>query len=170
MVLRPLDIVILLKIHCKGDQHWSQMSLAKELFISSRSVNEGLKRAAAARLYSPSRRQVNSLALEEALVHGARWFLPPEQGGRTRGVLTGWGAPPLSDQILASADDLRPVWPDASGSEVGLALKPLHSSVPLAVKEDRGLYEALSLVDALRAGRARERSAAARELSERLRK
>lgn len=170
MVLRPLDIVILLKIHCKGEQHWSQMSLAKELFISSRSVNEGLKRAAVARLYSPKRRQVNTPALEEALVHGARWFLPPQIGGKARGIPTGWGASPLSDQIVASADDLRPVWPDAAGSEVGLALAPLHPSVPKAVREDKGLYEALSLVDALRAGRARERSAAARELSERMRK
>ena len=167
-MLRPLDIVILLKIHCKKDQPWSQMSLAKELHISSRSVNEGLKRAAESRLYSPRSRKVNSAALEQALVSGVRWYMPPVRGGLVRGMPTGWAGPPLDEKIIASSDDLRPVWPDPEGEVMGLSLDPLHPSVPMAVKEDRPLYEVLTLVDALRDGRARERSLAAEEISKRL--
>ncbi len=167
-MLRPLDIVILLKIHCKKGEPWSQMSLAKELFISSRSVNEGLKRAALARLYSPSRKQIHTAGLEE-LLGAIRWLLPAHLGMKARGVPTSWGAPPLNKQIISSLDDLLPVWPTPDGADIGCAMEPLHPSVPQAARVDPMLYEALALVDALRGGRARERSIASEELSRWLR-
>ena len=42
----------------------------------------------------------------------------------------------------------------------GLSLAPLYPSVPEAALRDERLYIILSLFDALRAGRARERNAA----------
>ena len=61
-----------------------------------------------------------------------------------------------------------PVWPDPEGTVRGIALTPLHPSVPKAVKGDRLLYELLALVDSLRTGGARERSIAQKELRARL--
>ncbi len=168
-MLLPLDIVVLLKVHALGSARWTQMGIAKLLLMSSRSVNEALKRGERARLYDPIRREVNVGALEEALVHGIRYFMSPEHGGLTRGIPTSWAAPPLANMLMGT-DEPPPVWPDANGTVRGLALTPLHPSVPKAVALDSRLYEMLALVDALRDGRARERSLAAQELGNRLRR
>lgn len=166
-MLRPLDIVILLKIHCKGDQPWSQMSLAKELHISSRSVNEGLKRASLARLYDPLEKKVWSLALAEAVTRAVRFYIPAELGSSQTGMPTAWAARPLNQRI-SSDDSDRPVWPLPGGEGFGPSLIPLHDSVPLAAQRDAELYELLALIDAMRAGRARERGLAAKEFEKRL--
>lgn len=50
----------------------------------------------------------------------------------------------------------------------GIAVQPLYKSVPMAAKKDKRLYEYLALVDAIRGGRARERSKAIEILSQRL--
>ena len=62
------------------------------------------------------------------------------------------------------------MWPDPEGKVRGTTLDPLHKMVPAAVKKDPALYELLSLIDALRDGRVRERQIAERELISRLRK
>jgi hypothetical protein len=48
----------------------------------------------------------------------------------------------------------------------GQAIEPLHPSVPYACRQDKRLYEMLALADALRIGRARERSLALKGLKE----
>lgn len=166
-MLRPLDIVILLKIHCKKEQPWSQMSLAKELHISSRSVNEGLKRAAESRLYDPINKKVWPRAMEDLLIHGVKHFIPPHQGAMAKGVPTAWAALPLSAQIISSGS-FTPVWPSDEGDVLGVSFEPLHPAVPRAASEDSQLYELLALVDAVRGGRARERNIASEEISRRL--
>lgn len=143
------------------------MSLAKELFISSRSVNEGLKRAALARLYDPIEKRVWTLSLLEALTSGLRFFMPAPLGPAQRGFPTAWAAEPLSSKI-SSDDQDRPVWPDPEGKAYGPSLAPLHDSLPQAAAADPELRELLVLVDALRAGKARERGIAAKELERRL--
>jgi hypothetical protein len=50
----------------------------------------------------------------------------------------------------------------------GAAVQPLDSSVPGAARRDPALYDLLALVDALRIGRARERSLAEKEITQRL--
>jgi len=79
---------------------------------------------------------------------------------------TAWAAPPLLQRIAASSNP--PVWPDASGTTHGIALAPLHPSVPDAARGDDRLWELLALVDAIRIGNARERSIAGDELKKRL--
>jgi len=54
--------------------------------------------------------------------------------------------------MLTASEEPPPVWPDANGTVRGVALQPLHHSVPLAVKEDSALYEMLAFIDALREG------------------
>jgi hypothetical protein len=87
--------------------------------------------------------------------------------GEVRGQRTAWAATPLSKSILASGSP--PVWPDANGDAWGVALEPIHPSVPDAVRKDQDLAELMALVDALRIGSARERNLAKKELKKRLR-
>jgi hypothetical protein len=60
------------------------------------------------------------------------------------------------------------VWPSAKGTMKGQAIMPLYPGVVEASMEDPALYELLALADALRVGRARERTEAGRELAKRL--
>ncbi|NIK50899.1 hypothetical protein FHY14_000709 [Xanthomonas arboricola] len=68
--------------------------------------------------------------------------------------------PPLSIAISSSPGD-APVWPSAQGTAKGPGLSPLSTGVPNAA-----LHQLLALQDALRSGRARERTLAARYLKQ----
>ena len=170
MILKPQDVVVLLKLVALGPEPWTFQRLAVELSISQSEVHAGVRRAVAARLMSDattaSGRPVRD-ALLEFLVHGVKYAFPPERGALTRGVPTGYAAPPLNKLIVGSSDP-PPVWPYAEGSVRGLAFAPLYPSVPAAALKDARLYELLALVDAIRDGRARERTLAAKELESRL--
>ena len=96
---------------------------------------------------------------KEFLLTGAKYAFPPLFGSLSRGVPTGYAAPPLNAIIAPSADPV-PVWPSAKGTVRGLSLMPLYPTVPEAALRDEKLYAMLSLFDAIRAGQARERNAA----------
>ena len=170
MILKPQDIVVLLKLVAIGPEPWNFQRLAVELSISQSEVHAGVRRAVAARLMSDASttagKPVRS-ALLEFLLHGVKYAFPPEHGALTRGVPTGYAAPPLN-KVIASSSDPPPVWPYAEGSVRGYAFSPLYPSVPAAALQDSRLYELLALVDAIRDGRARERNLAAKELESRL--
>jgi len=101
--------------------------------------------------------------LLEFLVHGVKYAFPPKRGALTRGMPTGYAAPPLN-KVIVDSSELPPVWPFAEGTVRGEAFEPLYPSVPQAAARDARLYELLALVDAIRDGRARERNLAAKEL------
>ena len=167
MVLKPQDIVILLKLVAIGDSSWSYNSLANELAMSPAEVHAGIKRCAAARLFDHQRNAPIRSALLEFLVHGIKFVFLPDRGALTRGIPTGYAAPPLNLLIVQSSDP-PPVWPTPEGSTRGYEFSPLYKSVPKAVAKDDVLYELLALVDAIRDGRARERNLAVKELTKRL--
>ena len=50
----------------------------------------------------------------------------------------------------------------------GQSFSPLYKSVPKAAREDHKLYELLSLIDAIRGGRVRERQMACDEVKKRM--
>jgi hypothetical protein len=77
-------------------------------------------------------------------------------------------APPFAALFLSGEEPI--VWPDASGDLRGESLAPIYKSAPKAAKSDPELYELLVIADALRAGRARERQAAVKELKKKLQK
>jgi hypothetical protein len=170
MILKPQDVVVLLKLVALGDRGWTFQDLAVELSISQSEVHAAVRRAVAARLMteaaSATGRPVRA-ALLEFLVHGVKYAFPPERGELTRGVPTGYAAPPL-DKSIAGSSDPPPVWPYAEGKVRGYALVPLYRTVPEAALRDAALYELLALVDAIRDGRARERSLARQALEKRL--
>lgn len=164
-MLKPQDILVLLKLAAEAPS-WTFDSLARELGLSASAVHRSLQRAEEANLYDSRHRRVKAAQLLEFLSHGVQYVYPAEWSGEARGRPTAWGAPPLSGQLASSS--APPVWPDADGEVRGLALKPLHPSVPDAARADERLWELLALVDAIRIGNARERGLAVRELKKRL--
>jgi hypothetical protein len=166
-MLRPLDIVVLLKLALK-DGRPPYLQMANELHLYPSEVYNSIKRARASHfIQRPEEDRLNRSALLEFLLHGIRYAFPAEKGAMTRGVPTGYAAPPLLESIAASSEP-PPVWPYADGPVRGYSFAPLHKNVPQAALEDSKFYELLALVDALRDGRARERELAGRELKKRL--
>ncbi len=173
MTLKPQDVLVVLKLFvgsekATGEKTYSE--LASELGMSASEVHAAVRRASEAGLLDLSdqeKRHVLSRALYDYLVHGVPRSFPVKPGPIVHGMPTAHAAPPLSSSIKMG-DSLPPVWADADGTTRGYELMPLYKSVPKAARNDSRLYELLALVDALRAGRARERRAAATELRNQL--
>jgi hypothetical protein len=166
--LKPQDVVVLAKLLGYQGGRPSMAQVGIDLALSSSEVHAALKRLVASRLISNDLNEGRPLieSVEEFLVHGVKYVFPAKRGEVTRGMLTSFAAPPLSAEIAGS--DLPPVWPCAEGEHRGVALEPLYKTVPVAARRDIQLYEILTLVDALRDGRARERRLAEKHLVSRL--
>lgn len=156
---------LVLKQAAEGESVKTYPQLALDLGLSASEVHGATKRAIHAGLLD-ARRQVRRAALLEFLVHGASYVFPPSRLGVTRGMPTSAAAPPLADAF--GPTELPLVWPHPEGNARGEGLEPLYRSAPEAARRDPKLYEWLVLVDALRAGRARERQLAIKELQRRL--
>ena len=166
MLLKPQDIFIMLKLVVRNGSEWSYPVLAHELSMSASEVHAGVQRAVAAKLMDMHRKVPVKSNLLEFLIHGVKYAYPPDHGGLTRGMPTGYAAPPLKELIVQS-DEPPPVWPDPEGQMRGYEFSPLYKSVPRACKVDPKLYELLALVDAIRDGRARERKISINEIQSR---
>lgn len=169
MILKPQDVVILIKLVVIGRDEWSYGRMAGALWMSPSEVHAGVKRIIKARLASVQQDRItpNARNLEAFLVHGVPYVFVAELGEITRGIPTGYAGPVLSPFFQASGD-LPPVWPDPDGEVRGQAFSPLYKSVPQAAREDNKLYELLTLIDAIRGGRARERQLACLEINKRI--
>jgi hypothetical protein len=167
-MLRPQDVLVALKLAVVGEPERAYARLAESLGMSASEVHASVQRAVQAGLVRADSREPNRAALCELLVHGLKYVFPCERGALTRGMPTAHAAPPLNARFPAAPNDVPPVWPDPEGDVRGEELRPLYPSVPSAARKDARLYELLALVDALRAGRAREREVAAKELRSRL--
>ncbi|MBQ0754704.1 MAG: hypothetical protein KBT87_07460 [Gammaproteobacteria bacterium] len=171
MVLKPQDLLVLLKIIAKQGDPWSYNGLAVELGMSPAEVHAGIKRAIRARLALKSDRGAPARpvlrALEEFILHGMPYVFIAEQEGMTRGIATAWAAPMMSNQFIVGTEP-PPVWPHPEGKTRGQGVSPLYKSAPFAAMQDVMLYELLALVDMLRIGRAREKELAVKHLKPRL--
>lgn len=105
------------------------------------------------------------LSLFEFIVYGIRYVFPEHPGAMVRGIPTSHSAPPLNK--LFSENDAY-VWPSAKGTVRGQAINPLYPSVLIATEKDEKLYELLTLIDAVRVGKAREKELATKELEKRI--
>ena len=167
--LKPQDLAVALKLLLLRGEDLSYAALAKAMRLSPYEAHAAVQRLAAARLVvaGAERNELARAALREFLVHGARYAFPPVVGEPTVGVPTAHAAAPLSAHFAAGGD-LPPVWPHPNGKTRGNALLPLYPKLPEAAVADPELHELLALFDALRVGRARERSMAKKLIEERL--
>lgn len=170
VVLRPQDLLVLLRLSLSTDPAPTYAALGTELGLTASEVHAGLERAALAQLARKDKAGKPTVVLDALrgfVLHGARYAFPATRGELTRGMVTAYAAPPLRDRI-AQPGEPPPVWPHKAGTVRGAALYPLYPTVPEAAARNPALYELLALFDALRGGSAREHALAMQLLSERL--
>lgn len=169
MNLKPQDVLFLLKLvaQCKKPRSFNRTAV--DLGMSPSEVHAAAQRVVFARLAVKRENtiQLNTGNLEEFLLHGIQYVFVPERGGLTRGMPTACAAAPMEAYFVEDKEP-PPVWPDPEGELRGESFSPLYRSAPVAAKNDQKLYELLTLVDAIRGGRARERDIARQELKKRL--
>jgi hypothetical protein len=166
MNLKPQDILILLKLVAQGDQNWIYSRLAMELSMSSSEIHAAMKRAYSAGLMLDKGETImpDAKNLEEFIIYGLKYAFAAERGDICIGIPTSYAAKPLCDRVIYDDSSLPPVWPDENGKVQGIAFRPLYPSVLDAVRLDSSLYELLTLIDAIRGGRTRERTVAIKEI------
>src|SRR6202165_743962 len=161
--LRPSDIIIALQLTMSHDIPFAQ--LASETGISVGECHNAVRRPGAASLLNPGARRPASEVLLRFLVNGVPYAFPAQIGPAVVGVPTALSAPVFSAHI-AGPDPY--VWPDLDGTMQGLALTPLFPRAAELPRRNPELYELLSIVDALRVGRVREKKVAEELLQRRL--
>lgn len=166
MELKPQDLLVLLKVAAHPPQRWTYAALGEALSMSASEAHASVKRAVAAGLaVAPARGEWSPVraSLLEFVRHGVRYVWPALPGPVKRGVPTAFGAEPLASQVVAAPGE-APVWAHPAGGAKGPTLSPLYRTAPQAALADPALHRLLALVDALRTGRARERTMAAKLL------
>ncbi len=163
--MKPQDVVILLKIIALDTDDWQQKPLSDALKMSQSEVSQSVARSKFAGLLDGTGKKVMRLAFFDFLQYGLTYVFPQKPGPVVRGLPTAHSAAPLNSVIVSEESY---VWPWAKGKIRGHCIVPLYSSVPDAAAVDVKLYEMLSLTDALRIGRARERDLAIIELKKRI--
>jgi hypothetical protein len=177
VVLRPQDLVVVLKFAANRGRILSTQSLSLELELGLAEVSTALQRAVGAQLLAPSglsptrgrpikKLIINRASLTEFVTHGVRYAFAPDRGKLTRGMPTAQAAPPF--RTLLPPDATPPVWPDSKGEVRGESFSPLHACVVPAARRDPNLYDLLAIVDGLRGSSARIRELAARLFEEKV--
>ena len=155
------DIALLLKLSLQEGPRVLSKKLSEELFIPPSEISKSLYRCKDSGLlyWSDLEKRVNRPALMEFLAHGMRYAFPPERGGLVRGIPTAAAAEPLKSLFLDDGEP-PPVWPYSAGTVRGLSFAPLYKFAAKASLIDSRFYELLTLCDAIRGGRTRERTLA----------
>ncbi|NIM48601.1 MAG: hypothetical protein GTN62_02695 [Gemmatimonadales bacterium] len=161
--LHSVDLPVVLRLAESPEAKYG--SLGEDLGISGSTAHQAVRRLGVSGLLRPGSRTVNWLALRQFLAHGLRYAFAARPGAQVRGVPTAHAAPPLAHHIVS--DDAL-VWPDANGPANGRAVVPLYPQATQLPERCPSAYELLALADALRVGRARERSYALELLDARL--
>lgn len=170
VVLRPQDLVVLLRLSIENGPAPTYAVLASELSLTASEIHAGVERAVLAQLARKDpagKAAVVREALRQFVLNGARYAFPATRGGMSRGMPTGYAAAPLADKIV-QPNEPAPVWPHKNGTARGEAFYPLYPTVPEAAGRNPALYELLVLFDAVRGGSPRERALALPLLDERL--
>jgi hypothetical protein len=158
-VLRPADVGVALGLVESPNASFQQ--LHDMLGISCSIAFDAVQRLRSAGLVRQEEAAAVRPALLEFLVHGVRYAFPASLGAPAIGVPTSHTGPPLAGKIKS---DEAIVWPSADGSVVGASVTPLFPQATTLPQRCPRVYALLTLVDALRVGRVRERKLAADQL------
>jgi hypothetical protein len=158
-VLRPADVGVAVSLVEYPRASYDQ--LHDVLGISRSNAHAAVRRLRLAGLVRQDERVVVRSNLLEFLVHGVRYTFPGLLGASAKGVATSHAGPILSHDIVAED---AVVWPSAKGSVVGPSLPPLVPKAAELPERSPNVYALMTLVDALRVGRIRERRLAAERL------
>lgn len=161
-MIKGNDIVVLLWLGGRQGVPPTFGAMANQLHADVAGIHRSVSRLRASGLVGPDR-NVQLAQADEFLAHSLRYLFPPVLGGEARGIPTAWAIPPLRDR-LAGFERQPYVWAHPQGTERGIAIEPLHRSVPDLALSDPALHRRLALADALRLGDARIRELAREEL------
>lgn len=165
-MLKPHDIVILLKAFNWQDMGWTYETISTDLGTSKSNVYNSLCRCTDAGFYNEQERTVIRDPLREFLIHGLPYVFYVHPGRLTMGVPTAYSCPDVSELFPGKRDVY--IWPSASGTAKGQAIAPLSKYAPLAITRDRDLYVFLSLIDVIRIGDRHEKEIASQKLLEKM--
>lgn len=156
--MRPVDLAVVLALAVESDlTHATFSQIGETLGVSASTAFAAVKRLQVTGLLRPGSHEPNRRELLNFLEHGAKHAFPAVMGREVRGVPTAHSGPALSGMI----EDVAPVvWPDPEGTARGTGIAPLYPNATQLPERSPKLYAALTLVDAMRVGQARERNAA----------
>lgn len=164
--LRPFDIAVALRLLLSPEERYEP--LAEALVTSTSAVHRAVARLQLSGLCKPASRTLARPAFREFLLHGVRYAFPAVHGPERTGLATAWSHPDVA-MLFTDGDAPRPlVWASDRGTARGESLVPLFPNLPAVAARDPKLHELLALVDAVRAGGAKERRTAGDALGERV--
>jgi hypothetical protein len=161
-VIRPLDVVILLKKMTPSGCNMNGKQLAESLGISAAEVSIAMERNRIAGLTDDRKYRINVLAVRDFLIYGLKYCFPAQPGPLVRGIPTASSAAPINTTVVSNGEKF--VWADPEGTERGQSIIPLYANAIFASKLDADFYALLAIVDTFRIGKAREIQAAKEEL------
>lgn len=167
--LKAQDVLVLLKLLTFENKDWGYEDLHEETGLSLSECHSAIQRLLASKLVRREfqKIRVNRQATKEFLFYGLPYVFPAKVRERSSGFPVAHSGPLLSKMFVYDPKS-NYVWQDPEGETEGSCILPLYKTVPYAIKKDPKLYELLSLVEALRVGRAREVTAARKYLEERM--
>ena len=168
-MLKPQDLLVLLKLAVRSNWEWSYAGLADTLGLGTGEAHRALRRAEAAGLYSSASRQLARQPLVQFLLYGAPRAYFATLGSIDRGIPTGLSAHVVADntgELDAPRLGEPMVWASPDGTVRATTVSPLYPSAPIAALQDHRLHVVLALLDGLRAGRAREKNISGEILSD----
>lgn len=165
-MLKPQDVMIILKIVAMHQREWKYSEAANELHMSPSEVHAGVRRLKKCSLLTELRMGTGGVEqklhlpdivnLKEFLRYGVRFVFPAVYTEPVKGLPTSYGVEHLFEGFNFTGGFI-PVWGYEVGDYFGAGLKPLYPSVPMAAVDDFRLYELLALADALRSDESRLR-------------
>jgi hypothetical protein len=162
--MKPQDLVILLKIIVLGKSPWRITDLASSLFLSQSEVSKALERMVYSGLIDEDKKEPSRSALYDLISTSIQYIFPIKPGQVLKGIATAHSSNPLKSKIVSNNNY---VWPHVDGKMRGESIEPLYKNLPKAALADEKLHELLSLVDAIRVGKAREQKLALAEIKKR---
>lgn len=158
----PFDIVLGLRMLSPAG---TLSAIAEELAVAPSQVHASLVRLDFAGLLRSDARATNARALGEFILFGVRYAFPAVRGPLADGIPTAYSAAPLAAEI--DALDVV-VWPTRPSAETvrGFSVQPLYRQASRLSVTSPDTYRLLTLVDAMRLGDPRARSAARAHIEE----
>ena len=121
IVLRPQDVVVLLRLSLQRGPTPTYATLVTELKLTASEIHAGVERSMAAQLLRKDATGKPAVLLEplrQFVQHGLRYCCPATRGGMTRGVHTSYAAPPML-ALIVQPNEAPPVWSHKAGSAAG---------------------------------------------------
>ncbi|TVP74438.1 MAG: MarR family transcriptional regulator [Gemmatimonadales bacterium] len=157
--LRPHDVSVLLQLAIQPNSTFRE--LASRVSLSLGETHNAAKRLELAGLFRMDERALSLPETLEFLVSGVPYAFPPQVGAPARGIPTALAALPLLGDFPSGP---VVVWADRRGGSRGDTLVPLSPAVGDIWERNHQLYSLLTVVDALRVGRPKERERAREHL------